>query len=289
MQEPSSHGIGEQNTAYRRGLVLGLTMAEVGILIIFVLLLLLAFAEWQREMALAAQRDQATIPKMRLQSLESSDRALKELVKASGVGPNTPPDEIKRLIEAVKAVASTPEGGSMLAEAQAELEKMRAVRETLEKAAAADGKALPSQLQEQSFELANKEGQLQRYERKLLEAGLGKGERPCWVRPDGTIEYLYDVVLASGGIRMREYDYPQRVDERVRYRMPQVDPGEMLAPGEFLARTEPLYNESLAANCRFFVVVYDGTDSAEKELYKRLLRTVEGHFYKRLDRGPAPF
>lgn len=71
--------------------------------------------------------------------------------------------------------------------------------------------------------------------------------------------------------------------------MPVVDPIEVLSPAEFLRRTEPLYNHSLAANCRFFVVVYDSTGSMEKELYKHLLRTVEGHFYKRLDRGPAPF
>ena len=35
--------IAEQNAAYRRGVVLGLTMAQVGILIIFVLLLLVEF------------------------------------------------------------------------------------------------------------------------------------------------------------------------------------------------------------------------------------------------------
>lgn len=289
MRDPITHGIGEQNTAYRRGLVLGLTMAEVGILIIFVLLLLLAFGEWKREQALAARRDQVSVSKSRLQSLEASTQLLQQLAEASGAGPNTPPDEIKRLIEAVKAVASTPEGGSMLADAKAELEKIRTVRQSLEKLADPSSKSLPAQLQEQGFELANKEGQLKRYEKQLLEAGLGKGERPCWVRPDGTIEYLYDVVLVSGGIRMREYVHPHRVDERVRYRMPVINPEEILSAGEFLTRTEPLYNESLAANCRFFVVVYDGTEPTEKELYKRLLRTVEGHFYKRLDRGPSPF
>ena len=34
-------------------------------------------------------------------------------------------------------------------------------------------------------------------------AGHGKGERPCWVQLDGTIDYLYDVVLTSRGIKMR--------------------------------------------------------------------------------------
>jgi hypothetical protein len=42
--------IAEQNEAYRKGLVLGLTMAEVGILIIFILLLLLVFGDMQQRL-----------------------------------------------------------------------------------------------------------------------------------------------------------------------------------------------------------------------------------------------
>lgn len=293
MPDRISHGIGEQNTAYRRGLVLGLTMAEVGILIIFILLLLLAFGEWRRERALAAQRNLVSISQSRLQSLEYSARIVEELAEAIGAGPNATPDEIKHLVEMVKAISATAGAKSMLAEAQAELAKLREVRQRLEKAAESadrsDGLSLPDRLEQQGFELANKEGQLRRYEQQLAEAGLGKGERPCWVRPDGTIEYLYDVVLTSAGIRMREYEYPNRTTERALLKMPQVDPAEFVAPSEFLTRTEPLYDQSVADNCRFFVVVYDGTESTEKELYKQLLRTVEGHFYKRLDRGTAPF
>jgi hypothetical protein len=148
---------------------------------------------------------------------------------------------------------------------------------------------LVQRAEEQSYRIANQEGQLQHYESRLREAGLGKGERPCWVKPDGTIEYLYDVVLASNGIRMRERREGKRERERALLPMPTVDPSEVLSPSEFLRRTEPLYDSSLAANCRFFVVIYDATGPAEKDLYKSLLQTVEGHFYKRLDRGPAPF
>jgi len=70
---------------------------------------------------------------------------------------------------------------------------------------------------------------------------------------------------------------------------PTVDPQEVLSESVFLARTRPLFQYSQQENCRFFVVVYDATASHEKPLYKSLLRAVEGHFYKRLDYGPAPF
>jgi len=130
---------------------------------------------------------------------------------------------------------------------------------------------------------------LARYEQQLQSAGLGKGERPCWVQPDGTIEFLFDVVLGTDGIRMRENVYPSRNKERKDLPMPSTNPLETITQSEFVTRTLPLYESSLAANCRFFVTVYDGTGPEEKERYKSLLRTVEGHFYKRLSRDSAPF
>jgi len=49
MEGSDSHYVPEQNTAYRRGLVLGLTMAEVGILIISYCFLRIAFDLWRSE------------------------------------------------------------------------------------------------------------------------------------------------------------------------------------------------------------------------------------------------
>ena len=40
--------------------------------------------------------------------------------------------------------------------------------------------------------------------------------------------------------------------------MPSTNPSETLTQLEFVTRTLPLYESSLAANCRFFVTVYDG-------------------------------
>jgi hypothetical protein len=267
-----------------------LTMAEVGILIIFVLLLLLAFELWSRAVS---SRGQVMVAETQLHALQTSDRQIRELADAVEAGANAAPDRIERLVRIVRAAAKTADGQSMLAAAQQELAKLEDVRMRLERVADSaehtEGESVAGELERQSYELANKEGQLKRYEQQLAEAGFGKGERPCWVRPDGTIEYLYDVVLNSGGIKMREYVYPIRARERALLPMPEVSPTVLLSPPDFLKLTEPLFRQSIAENCRFFVVVYDGTASTEKELYKQLLRTVEGHFYKRLSRDPAPF
>lgn len=287
MEAPNSHQIAEQNTAYRRGLVLGLTMAEVGILIIFVLLLLIGFDQWLREERARAMEGRVAVKVERLRALEEADSLLTELRHSMQLSETARAEEIRRLIRALREVTARPEGQTMLQEARAALEQMRRLSDEIKKAGGSE--ALTKQLEEQSYRIANQEGQLQRYESRLKEAGLGKGERPCWVKPEGMIEYLYDIVLANNGIRMRAYQHPHRERERSLWSIPAVDANEVLSPAEFLRRTQPLYDQTLAMNCRFFVVVYDATGPTEKELYKRLLRTVEGHFYKRLDRGPAPF
>jgi len=280
MEAPNSHHIAEQNTAYRRGLVLGLTMAEVGVLIIFVLLLLIGFEAWTMEGRVAVKVE-------RLRALEEADSLLTHLRHSLQLSGNASVEEIQRLIRALEEATAKPEGQTTIQEVRAVLEQMRLLRDEIKKGGGSE--VLVKQVEEQSYRIANQEGQLQRYESRLKETGLGKGERPCWVKPDGTIEYLYDVVLANNGIRMREYQHPYRERERSLLPMPALDASEVLSPEEFLRRTQPLYDHVLARNCRFFVVVSDATGPTEKELYKRLLRAVEGHFYKRLDYGPVPF
>jgi hypothetical protein len=276
--------VAEQNASYRRGVVLGLTMAEVGILIVFVLLLLIGFAEWARAIE---QQSARSVPAERLAELERQERVLTDIRKALDLPVAATQEQIAAMVRAVVERSSTPEGQSALTTARSALASMQAIRDELQ--AKGYPQDLLAKLQDQSYRLAAQEGQLKRYEGQLQAAGLGKGERPCWVKPDGTTEFLFDVVLGSAGIRMRENVLPARNEERLTLPMPVTNPDETLAPAEFLKRTEPLYQSSVARNCRFFVTIYDATGSSEKDLYKSLLRTVEGHFYKRLALDKAPF
>jgi hypothetical protein len=282
-----SRQIAEQNAAYRRGVVLGLTMAEVGILIIFVLLLLVGFKEWTEVKAREAAKDSSWLPNVRKESLEKSERQLAAITSVVGLPAKPSEEEIRVLVRTLVQAARSEKGQSALQEARDALKEIRRVRDEL--AAKGYPKDLIDQLEKQGFKIANQQGQLARYEQQLRDAGLGKGERPCWVKPDGTIEFLFDVVLTTNGIRMQENVYPSRTKERADLPMPRTDASETLSEGEFQTRTLPLYNSSLAANCRFFVTIYDGTAPEEKERYKSLLRTVEGHFYKRLSRERPPF
>lgn len=293
MSLDASGQVAEQNASYRKGLVLGLTMAEVGILIIFVLLLLIAFEELRRDEVMNQFANKEAVDKEQLESLRESEALLQELAREMGNNGESIPDDFRQLMRVVTTMAKSKEGGQALKEAREILEEMKEASRQVQAVAAiakhGDGAEVARRIEAQSHRIANQEGQLKRYEAMLEATGKGKGERPCWVRPDGRIDYLYEVVLGSDGIRMRELAYPERIEERKLLPMPKVDPNEVLAEAEFLRRTRPLFDSSLAANCRFFVVIYDGTAVHEKPLYKSQLRTVEGHFYKRLSNAAPPF
>ena len=289
--------VGEQHAAYRKGLVIGLTMAEVGILIIFVLLLLIGYQETRyvrlsRDLAALqdGQDGKQVVDSQRMAELKDAEGRLGELAQALGIKVTRPADDFRKLVRVVQAASNTAEGRQQLAEADRALEEIRAAAQQMRQlAAAGSSDQLAKQAEVQSFRIANQEGQLKRYEKQLETSGQGKGERPCWVERDGTIDYLYDVALGSNGIRMRERFYPERTQERDNLPMSPVDPSEEISEAEFLRRTDALYRYSQTLNCRFFVIVYDETGSQEKPLYKSELRTVEGHFYKLLSTESAPF
>lgn len=291
MPTPDSGRIGEQHDAYRRGLVLGLTMAEVGILIIFVLMLLIAFEEYRQRAAKQARAGTTPVRISDLTEFRRSDEQLRVLMREFGVAKELPPDDFRKLVRAMQPIIKSGVGAQTLAEARAEIDRQKAVRESLAAALAASQKGNTDEvirrIEEQSYKMANQEGQLARVEKQLEQFGQGKGVRPCWVQPDRTVDYLYDVVLTSSGIRVKEYAHPSRAAERALLPMPAVDPAETLSESEFLQRTLPLYRWSEVENCRFFVWIYDGTGPQEKEIYKRLRRTVEGHFYINRNREDA--
>jgi hypothetical protein len=275
--------IGEQHTAYRRGLVLGLTMAEVGILVIFVLLLLLALAAFDRQRYAAT----AAVEPERLEQLEAAEAGLQAIERAVGVRQADTPEEIQELVRAVRESAETPEGQTALRSVRSALEEIKRTEQEIRRVAErVDGEArdgMAATVAQQSRELAIKEGQLQYAEQRLRALGAGgAGARPCWAEPNGDVVFLYDVILTSTGIRMRLRDDALHSPRLADLPIPAVDAAATLSAEEFRSKTRALYDYGRRDEnqCVFHVYVWDGTQATEKERYKDLLRTVEGHFYK---------
>ncbi len=283
-----THRIDDQYDAYRKGLVLGLTMAEVGILIIFVLLLLLVTTERERYSLL----QNATSPS-EIAALRERANTLAEASRLLGLTADAPPEDFVKLVRVAEEAVRRPEGESSLTEARQQLNEIRQARELIERTAraiAATGAAsLADTVKGQAFRIANQEGQLASLQRKLASSGRGSGERSCWAKADGSPDFLFDVVLASEGIRMRDHANPSRSAERAQLPPLNTSAGVMMAEEAFRSVALPYFRHSVANNCRYFVVIYDATGAEEKTRYKNLLKTVEGYFYKRLDDGPAAF
>lgn len=68
-----------------------------------------------------------------------------------------------------------------------------------------------------------------------------------------------------------------------------VQRGKPLSDSDFLVQTQAVFDWSVAQNCRFYVYVVDKTGTGAKKAYKDRLKIVEGHFYKLLadDREPS--
>src|SRR6266850_2440656 len=126
--------VGEQHQAYRKGLVLGLTMAEVAILIIFVLLLLLVFNQLQGA-ALVAQldgRDPA--------SLVRRAQAFDKIAAAFGAIPSDTSRDFDRLVAGAVEAMNRPPTKAAVAGASQALQDIRRARTEIESIASAAGR-----------------------------------------------------------------------------------------------------------------------------------------------------
>jgi hypothetical protein len=249
-----------QNRAYRRALTLGLTLAEIFVLILFVLLLAFG-ASYEREREalseiprLKSQMNQATADATRLQ--RENDYLKRDI--------STAPDKFddffrdltlceadrKKLRDQFKEIAGT--GPAELAKCRDDL---------------ADSKQESDRLKDQN----------RYFSQKVAAEGNGTELPPCWPTPEGKIRYTFDVTLVSDGLIV--HDNPPHQDEE-QQQIKEVILDKDLDAVAFLDVTNKPYGWAQAHKCAIFVRVYDNTGPGEKALYKERLRTVEAHFYK---------
>src|SRR5215469_14277006 len=98
MEDPATGRIGEHHDAYRKGVVLGLTMAEAGILIIFVLLLLIAFGQMRQEALSEQFLGRRPVDPARLRELETKETTLASIANELGVDSADPDEFARRLV-----------------------------------------------------------------------------------------------------------------------------------------------------------------------------------------------
>ena len=326
---------------FPRGLVLGLTMAEIAILIIFVLLLALA-ALLARE---SERREDAEQKLVRYGQIETllQDEALPDdpvalrSVLRERVDEHEDADSWRELVREIETAFPEPSVQEVVAGIQeseigrmspAEAEELLAAHRAVETADAyaeleqameeAGIEATPGGLREmaEAMNAAARRGmsaaelreaiesrdegeaaiadpallaeqldrareRIERLEAQAAARGGGGLDHPsCWYDRDGTVAYLFDVALLADGFVVDLARAPEHDAERKLLPVGSVQTSRLLTEGQFLRQTLPVYDWSVARQCRFFVRAFDRVAADKKEIYKRRMQMLESRFYK---------
>lgn len=124
-------------------------------------------------------------------------------------------------------------------------------------------------------------GQNSNFRQQIVKLGNGLVHPPCWAdTKTGSIEFMFDVTIQEDSVVFAR-GWPESRNEQVI-----ADPlilsviGEYKINTEHLAKTRPIFEDSVKNNCRHFVRVSDKAIS--KDAFKKHLLAIEQHFYKRL-------
>jgi hypothetical protein len=293
------------------GLVLGFTMAEIMILILFAILMALASSLLSKEKRI---RDLVgtTTPTM----IDAS-KLYEEFIK---IFPNahTIDEQFKELRLAVQNSRELDVVKDELQKLKAELESYKEIKEIFETSSdtninrdeliknAALGKELIDfansqkpkieikdiksvldaviksdeeikQKRELERQLDTMKGQLINLTERL--GGRGTEYPPCWVSSAGKIEYIFDIALNSNGYVIRDRKLPNRKNDQALLPIQQIIFDSPILSASFTKQTDPLLVWSKEHNCRFFVRIYDQTGQQEKDIYKHQERVLQQTFY----------
>ena len=310
-------GSARDDRQFRRGVVLGLTMAEALLLLIFLLMLILGMrlkTQATHIAELEKQRDevqstlvaiQPVIDKLTKrqkfditqdyvrvkQQLADANARLKDaelsvdLVQqaASLAPPDATPEEATRALLNEAAI-----GRQALDAAQRfapDLPPEKAVEALVN--AATIGQALksggtPDQLLAAAgackADLQSCKNQTTYLNSRLNAKTGGFDLPPCWVDNKGKIQYIFDTSLTDAGIYVEDKGVAGRESDQEKLPLSRARYGEPLGPGEFSSAFSPLLKWSNEHGCRFYVRLYDDMREGDRAEYKELRGTVEGYF-----------
>jgi hypothetical protein len=327
--------IGEQarqRAQYKKGVLLGLTVAEAMLLILFALMLALGAVMAKKDHNLASLGARLVEATRQLREAQTRVDVLQDL--AAGRASD---DFIREVVLARQRQAALDRQSTDLAEREKRLRKDTQLAKALEgvddpKARTRELAALGARLEDETRKIspqtdtkalydlvpnalalaeaadkakaepegakvmlggaervarenATLRGQVNRYRKELAKIGKGGEYPPCWVTEAGDIEYLFDIeLLSDGSMRVRDVAPPARALDRRELPISSELFAGAVSRQRFIALTEPLFTLANKRECRFVVVARDHTQASQKDLFKTLLLTVEGHFYKSLRR-----
>jgi hypothetical protein len=282
-----------QDSTYRRGLVLGLTMAEIMVLILFALLLAMAasFETTQKELDRLRAVETAINDAFRGQRSNMTAKQLVDMVEKQQATIANQQRQIDRGKEAAEKAAVIDDIFQALKKAGVEPEpkkyaEMIQLASAVTKSVPTKDGAPPSPtqitdalskyqgLQSENLNLRGQNVQLtDRISR--LEGGKGNEFPSCWATPDGKAESIFELLFSTTGVTVTNRALAHRQQDQAMLPLGNVRYDIDLPLEEFKAQLQPLYRWSVREKCRFYVIRH----SAEKATRNDLINAVGGYFY----------
>lgn len=109
--------------------------------------------------------------------------------------------------------------------------------------------------------------------------GLEATEHPsCWYDSAGNPEYVWDVTVHLRGLLLRPGPAPANRHLQPDLPVAQTQTGRYLSDEAFLAQTQRLYEYSVSQACRFHVRLFNNARSVRREFFAEKERVVQQHF-----------
>ena len=269
-----------RNDGYRRGVVLGFTVAEIMLLVLFALLLALvgALSRGKSEIEKAEAINQKFLAAIKL--IDDSEKFKKEI--ESTLLERVDYDNKLKELEKKFSNQSLPD--DVYAEIQSQNFDLKS-KEGKEKFLDILIAALAAQkeskgVQSQADLTKDAKAQAEYWRSEANKCGLGGNLPPCYKQSSGdATPYIFDARIKPEGIVLID-TIPEKY--RTRFSSDFKDPPALdkpLSAEEFRNQTYQFLDWGKKNECRFYVQVYDDLPD-DKEKFKSMLKTIETNFYK---------
>ncbi len=273
--------IKNHSVSYRRGVLLGLTMAEIFILIIFLLLLIFSsllskeqkkYEEMEKKIVLV-EKNKEIVDRI-VQIIDADPDITKELVSIVEGFP-----EIVKQIEENALKENEENTQQVLARA---IDKLKIEKELQDSNAnVTPEEQLKTVIEEKiniENELFNIKGQNKNLISKLGDKGC-TARPPCWPDANGRwVDSIFRINLTNDGITVFDNTPTSRLTQKAQLPLENIQYGVLRSVPQFKNEARNLFNWSEAKDCRFLVTIHDKTGDAEKIRYKQLTKVVEDYF-----------
>ncbi|HET8636518.1 MAG TPA: hypothetical protein VFL96_06685 [Acidobacteriaceae bacterium] len=275
---------------YRRGVVLGLTLAEVLVLLTFLLLLamsalLLRNERQQAELRRQVEQDARIVAVVgrvaAKQGLPVDDDRLANLIRDGEQAESLRSQLQEARQRADIAAQAVADNAAMVAllqrvpgsSSKSPVEKLSELVQNHQALMERD-----KILTKKDENLVGQNNQM-RIELARVKGNGGSGLPYCWATPDGKPEYMLKVDMYDNGVIVQDLEPRARPDDAVWRTLDEIARDQLIPLENFMSQVQPLKAGEAAGRCQYAIEVFDSTARTNKPGYKLTMRRLWSMFH----------